>query len=133
MIPPYLLSISQSSGFELEELDLGADQFNGNLDAGSEDLEDEEEVHDDNEELEDEEEVHDDNEGDESIDDHHKEESNIEVDGDDDNNMQQKFNKPPALNPKKRKLRHSLSEAVAVFGKSIINTSSPACAKTIVT
>ena len=43
------------------------------------------------------------------------------------------FYKPPALNPKKRKLRHSLSEAVAVFGKSIINTSSPACAKTIVT
>ena len=74
----------QSSGFELEELDLGADQFNGNLDAGSEDLEDEEEVHDDNEELEDEEEVHDDNEED----DHHEVESNIEVDGDNDNNMQ---------------------------------------------
>ena len=60
--------------------------------------------HDDNEELEDEEEVHDDNEGDESIDDHHKEESNIEVDGDNDNNMQPKFYKPPALNSKKRKL-----------------------------
>ena len=48
MIPPYLLSISQSSGFELEELDLGADQFNGNLDAGNENFEDEEEFHDDN-------------------------------------------------------------------------------------
>ena len=70
MIPPYLLSISQSSGFELEELDLGADQFNGNLDAGNEDFEDEEEFHDDNEE-----------------DDHHEVESNIEVDGDNDNNM----------------------------------------------
>ena len=61
----------QSSGFELVELDLGADQFNGNLDAGSEDLEDEEEVHDDNEE-----------------DYHHEVESNIEVDGDNDNKMQ---------------------------------------------
>ena len=70
MIPPYLLSISQSSGFELEELDLGADQFNGNLDAGNENFEDEEEFHDDNEE-----------------DDHHEVESNIEVDGDNDNNM----------------------------------------------
>ena len=40
---------------EVEELNLGADQFNGNLEAGSKDLEDEEEVHDDNEELEDEE------------------------------------------------------------------------------
>ena len=59
---PLLISYQQSSGFELEELDLGADQFNGNLDAGSEDLEDEEEVHDDNEKLEDEEEFHDDNE-----------------------------------------------------------------------
>ena len=68
---PSLSLISQSSGFELEELYLGADQFNGNLDAGSEDLEDEEEVHDDNEE-----------------DDHHEVESNIEVDGDNDNNMQ---------------------------------------------
>ena len=61
MNDPSLSLISQSSGFELEELDLGADQFNGNLDAGSEDL-------DDNEELGDEEDVHDDNE----------EESNIE-------------------------------------------------------
>ena len=71
MIPPYLLSISQSSGFELEELDLGADQFNGNLDAGNENFEDEEEFHDDNNEE----------------DDHHEVESNIEVDGDNDNNM----------------------------------------------
>ena len=99
---------------EVEELNLGADQFNGHLEAGSKDLEDEEEVHDDNEELEDEEEDHYDNEErDESIDDLQEEESNIEVDGDDDNNMQQKFYNPPALNPKKRKLRHSLSEAVA--------------------
>ena len=96
MIPPYLLSISQSSGFELEELDLGADQFNGNLDAGNENFEDEEEFHDDNEELEDEEEFHDDNEeledeeevhDDSEEDDHHEVESNIEVDGDNDNNM----------------------------------------------
>ena len=84
MIPPFLLSISQSSGFELEELDLGADQFNGNLDAGNENFEDEEEFHDDNEELEDEEEFHDDNN---EEDDHHEVESNIEVDGDNDNNM----------------------------------------------
>ena len=97
MNDPSLSLISQSSGFELEELDLGADQFNGNLDAGSEDLEDEEEVHDDNEELEDEEEVHDANEeledeeevhDDNEEDDHHEVESNIEVDGDNDNNMQ---------------------------------------------
>ena len=33
-------------------------------------------------------------------DDHHEVESNIEVDGDNDN-MQPKFYKPPALNPKK--------------------------------
>ena len=113
MNDPSLSLISQSSGFELEELDLGADQFNGNLDAGSEDLEDEEEVHDDNEELEDEEEVHDDNEeGAESIDDHPEKESSIEVDSDDDN-MQTKFYKPPVVTSKKRKLRHSLSEAVA--------------------
>ena len=46
-------------------------------------------------------------------DDHHEVESNIEVDGDNDNNMQPKFYKPPAFNSKKRKLRHSLSEAVA--------------------
>ena len=51
MNDPSLSLISQSSGFELEELDLGADQFNGNLDAGSEDLEDEEEVHDANEDM----------------------------------------------------------------------------------
>ena len=69
-------------------------------------LEHREEVHDDNEELEAEEEVHDDNEeGDESIDDQQQKESNIEVDGDDDNNMHTKFYKPPALNSKKRKLR----------------------------
>ena len=72
---------------EIEEISLAADQLinaNANLDAGSIDLEDEEEVHDANEELEDEEEVHDDNEED----DHHEVESNIEVDGDNDNNMQ---------------------------------------------
>ena len=101
---------------EIEEINLAADQLinaNANVDAGSKDLEDEEEVHDDNEELEDEEEVHDDNEeGAESIDDHPEKESSIEVDSDDDN-MQTKFYKPPAVTSKKRKLRHSLSEAVA--------------------
>ena len=92
MNDPSLSLISQSFGFELEELDLRADQFNGNLDAGSEDLEDEEEVHDDNEELEDEEEVHDDNEeGAESIDDHPEKESSIEVDSDDDNMTSAQF------------------------------------------
>ena len=45
---PLLISYQQSSGFELEELDLGADQFNGNLDAGNENFEDKEEFHDDN-------------------------------------------------------------------------------------
>ena len=91
--------------------------------------EDEEEVHDDNEELEDEEEVHDDSEED----DHHEVESNIEVDGDNDNNMQPKFYKPPSFNSKKRKLRHSLSEGVAEnhnnarsYSASCFNTRSPA-------
>ena len=88
---------------EIEEINLAADQLinaNANVDAGSKDLEDEEEVHDDNEE------------GAESIDDHPEKESSIEVDSDDDN-MQTKFYKPPVVTSKKRKLRHSLSEVVA--------------------
>ena len=93
---------------EVEELNLGADQFNGNLEAGTH-CEDQEELMEDN--LDEEVEVESD---DETTDDSGNEIHESDGGYDGDNNVQQQtFYQPPAFTAKKRKLRHSLSEAVS--------------------
>ena len=96
---------------EIEELNLEADQFinaNANLEAGR-DCEDQEELNEDD--LDEEVEVESDDDKTDDID-NEIHESDGDCDGD--NNMhQQTFYQPPAFTPKKRKLRHSLSEAVS--------------------
>ena len=97
---------------EIEELNLEADQFinaNANLEAG---CEDQEELNEDNLDEEVEVESDDDETDDKDNETHETHESDGVCDGD--NNMQQQtFYQPPAVTSKKRKLRHSLSEAVA--------------------